>query len=143
MTEPNVSGVGYFLKVITDKIKVKADADLKSRNLTLTQSRVLAFLCSKGGQVTQKDIEEFMGVAHPTVVGIVARMELNGFLTCRVDASDKRNKIVALTPHAQDIGNELAHFIAQQEEKMLVGLTQEQIDSLRQSLSVIYDNLCK
>ena len=35
--------IGYLIKNINDKLKVKADADLKHSNLTLAQSRVLAF----------------------------------------------------------------------------------------------------
>ena len=63
--------VGYLIKYINDKLKVKADAELKQYNLTLTQSRVFAFLNSCGGQATQKEIEVFLEVSHPTVVGIV------------------------------------------------------------------------
>ena len=66
--------VGYFIKNINDRLKVRADADLKSYNLTLAQSRVLAFLNNQGGSATQKEIEVFLEVSHPTVVGIVSRM---------------------------------------------------------------------
>jgi len=40
--------IGYLIKNINDKLKVKADADLKHSNLTLAQSRVLAFFGSQG-----------------------------------------------------------------------------------------------
>ena len=46
--------IGYLFKVITDKIKINADADMRRHNLTLTQSRVLTFLEKKGGTATQK-----------------------------------------------------------------------------------------
>ena len=49
--------IGYLIKNINDKLKVKADADLKHSNLTLAQSRVLTFLASQDGQATQKEIE--------------------------------------------------------------------------------------
>lgn len=49
--------IGYLIKTINDKLKVKADADLKHNNLTLAQSRVLAFLDSRGGQATQKKLK--------------------------------------------------------------------------------------
>ena len=51
--------IGYLIKNINDKLKVKADADLKHSNLTLAQSRVLTFLASQDGQATQKEIEIF------------------------------------------------------------------------------------
>ena len=52
--------IGYLIKNINDKLKVKADADLKHSNLTLAQSRVLAFLDRRGGQATQKEIEVYL-----------------------------------------------------------------------------------
>ena len=52
--------IGYLIKNINDKLKVKADADLKHSNLTLAQSRVLTFLASQDGQATQKEIEIFL-----------------------------------------------------------------------------------
>ena len=52
--------VGYLIKNISDKLKVKADAELKQYNLTLTQSRVFAYLGRRGGQATQKENEVFL-----------------------------------------------------------------------------------
>ena len=45
--------IGCLLKMITDKIKMRADADLAQQGLTLTQSRVLGYLARNGGQATQ------------------------------------------------------------------------------------------
>ena len=55
--------IGCLLKMITDKIKMRADADLAQQGLTLTQSRVLGYLNRNGGQATQKEIEEFLQAA--------------------------------------------------------------------------------
>lgn len=137
----NVKHIGYLIKVINDKIKVKADNDLKMHNLTLAQSRVLAFLNSRGGLVTQKEIEEFLEVSHPTVVGIVSRMEKNGYLTTWQDSKNRRNKMVQLTEKALVIGKNMDSMISAQEETMLKGLTPEQISELEQMLSIIYKNL--
>ena len=41
--------IGCLLKMITDKIKMRADADLAQQGLTLTQSRVLGYLARNGG----------------------------------------------------------------------------------------------
>ncbi|MGM9607932.1 MAG: MarR family winged helix-turn-helix transcriptional regulator [Oscillospiraceae bacterium] len=133
--------VGYLIKTINDKLKVRADRDLKSRGLTLAQSRVLAFLHSRDGKATQKEIEDFMEVSHPTVVGIVSRMEQSGYVTTWIDPKNKRNKMVQLTPQADLIGKTLDSTIQAQEERMLRGLTPEQVTQLEQLLLVIYQNL--
>lgn len=133
--------IGYLFKVITDKIKINADTDMRRHNLTLTQSRVLTFLEKKGGTATQKEIEEFLEVAHPTVVGIVSRMEQNGFVISWTDPDDKRNKLVKLTKRAEMLGRELESVISEHDRKMLAGLTDRQIEELKKSLMVIYENL--
>ena len=81
--EPMNHGIGYQFKIIDEKIKVRADEDLKRHDLTLMQTRVLGFLAEVGGQATQKEIEDDLEVSHPTVVGLVFRMEQKGFLSFR------------------------------------------------------------
>ena len=131
-------GIGYLIKMINDKIKVKADADLNAYELTLSQSRVLTFLKTKDGQATQKEIEEFLEVS---VVGIVSRMEQHGYVTTWLDSKQQRSKMVCLTEKAQIIGGELIHMVQEQEASMLQGLTQEQVTELGKMLLVIYGNL--
>lgn len=133
--------IGYLIKNINDRLKVKADADLKNSNLTLAQSRVLAFLASQGGQATQKEIEVFLEVSHPTVVGIISRMEQNGHLHCWVDEKDKRNKIVAWTEQAKALDDEMERRIAANEKRLLASLSEEEIKTLKQMLLTIYNNL--
>ncbi len=133
--------VGYLIKSINDKLKVKADADLKRYNLTLAQSRVIAFLHSNGDEAAQKEIEVFLGVSHPTVVGIVSRMEQNGHVTTRTDEHDKRNKIVKLTKTAQALRMDLADNISANEQKMLATLPPEDVEQLRELLLAVCKNL--
>ena len=133
--------IGYLIKNINDKLKVKADADLKHSNLTLAQSRVLAFLDSRGSQATQKEIEVYLEVSHPTVVGIISRMEQHGHLRCRVDETDKRNKIVALTEQAKALGEEMEQRILANEKMLLASLSEADIKKLKQMLLIIYNNL--
>lgn len=133
--------IGYLLKNITDKLKGKADADLKRYNLTFTQSQILAFLHDNSGQATQKEIEMFLKVSHPTVVGVVSRMEQNGYVTCWFDAQDRRNKIVQLTRQAEEIGNEMNQNINQNEKLLLASLSDDEVQQLQRMLAILYNNL--
>lgn len=137
----NNKDIGYFIKTINDKLKARADADLKNRDLTLAQSRVLGYLEDCGGKTTQKEIERYLEVSHPTVVGIISRMEQKGYLICWMDPQDKRNKIVSLTEKAARIGKEMKQHILQNEAQMLRSLSEEQVHQLVEMLSVIHRNL--
>lgn len=133
--------VSYMIKSINDKLKVKADMDLKRFHLTFTQSRVFAYLQERGGQATQKEIELFLEVSHPTVVGIVSRMEQNGYLTTWIDSKDKRIKNVKLTKKAEEIGINMEQNMLENEKMLLAPLTAEEAELLKKMLSLIYNNL--
>ena len=133
--------VGYLLKEITDKIKVSADASFKLRNLSFSQARLLECLSDREGRATQKSIEEFLKVSHPTVVGLISRMEKKGYLRCYQDENDKRNKIVEMTENARLIAHEMQDEVAAQEAKLLKGLTKEEIESLKRMLQMMYRNI--
>ncbi|MBD5490375.1 MAG: MarR family transcriptional regulator [Lachnospiraceae bacterium] len=133
--------VGYLMKQIIDKHKVSVDASFKSRNLTLSQARVLQYISDKGGRVAQKSIEEHLDVSHPTVVGIVSRMEKNGYLHCYTDEEDRRNKMVEMTERAVRLSHEMQNEVASYEEELLRGLTKEEIESLYRMLDIMYKNV--
>lgn len=132
--------VGYLIKSINDKLKVRADAELKKYHLTMSQSRVLVYLRSRGGQATQKEIETFLDVAHPTVVGLVSRMEQNGYVTCW-PCEDGRNKYVKLTPQAEAIDKDMQENMHANEEMLLAPLSPEERERLRALLLTVAEHL--
>lgn len=133
--------IGCLLKMITDKIKMQADASLAQHDLTLTQSRVLGYLARNGGEATQKEIEGFLQVSHPTVAGVIGRMEQKGFVSCRPDPADKRSKLVCQTPRAAEIAHQMQETVAAAEQQMLRSLTPQQIAVLEDALRTIYADL--
>ena len=133
--------IGYLIKAINDKIKVNADADLSSHNLTMAQSRVLVYLLHQNGKATQKQIEDYLEVSHPTVVGIVSRMEKNGFLTNKVDQKDHRNRIIELTSYAYTTGKDMDKVVGKMEKDLLSPLNESQIKELTKLLELIYQKV--
>lgn len=134
------SDVGYLIKSINDKLTVKVDAELKQFNLTMSQCRVFLYLSSRGGQGTQKEIETFLGVSHPTVVGLVSRMEQNGYVICW-PCEDGRNKNVKLTPKAEDIDKDMKRNMQANEQKLLEPLSPEESEKLRDLLLKVVQHL--
>ena len=134
------SDVGYLIKSINDKLTVKADAELKQFNLTMSQCRVFLYLSSRGGQGTQKEIETFLGVSHPTIVGLVSRMEQNGYVTCW-PCEDGRNKYVKLTPQAEAIDKDMRENMQANEQMLLSPLSPEDRERLRDLLLTVAEHL--
>ena len=102
---------------------------------------MLAFLADCGSQATQKNIENFTRVSHPTVFGLVSRMEQNGFVRCWLDPADKRSKIVGQTERAAAIAHEMQATINATEQQMLRSLTPDEIAALESALRTIYADL--
>lgn len=132
--------VGYLIKSINDKLAARADAELKQFNLTMSQCRVFLYLSSRGGQATQKEIEIFLDVAHPTVVGLVSRMEQNGYVTCW-PCEDGRNKYVKLTAQAEAIDRDMQENMHANEEMLLAPLSPEEREQLRDLLLTVAEHL--
>ncbi len=71
--------------------------------MTCTQHRTLVFLEKAGGKSTQKEIETYLEVSHPTVVGILSGLESKGLVQCRLDSDDKRVKRVFLSEEGRKL----------------------------------------
>lgn len=133
--------IGYQFKLISDKLKVHADADLKNQGLTLAQSRVLTFLNEQDGIATQKEIEDCLQVSHPTVVGLVSRMEQNELVETWFDPENRRNKMVRLTEKSKKIGENMDEVTEQHDKALLNGLSEQEQAELNRMLNIILKNL--
>lgn len=133
--------IGMLLKQINDKLKITADNSLKESGLTISQTRVMQIIHEKGGEITQKEIEASLQVSHPTVVGIVSRLEKNGYLSCRVDECDRRNKIVSVTDKARQIAKIMYDGRENVEKRLLKGLSDKEVSELRRMLEILYNNM--
>ena len=132
--------IGGMIKYISDKVRQKADNNLKDHNVTLSQVRVLNFLWRENGSCSQKQIEDFLQVSQPTVVGLVSRMEQSGYIQTSVSPDDKRNKIVTVTDSGMSLACELCRYMEDIDKRMLVGLTDEQQAQLADMLYIVAQN---
>ncbi|ULQ59133.1 MarR family transcriptional regulator [Brucepastera parasyntrophica] len=139
----NQRDIGALLKLITDKMRAGGDAELKEKDLTFSQSTVLNYLYDRSEEVTQKEIEVFLGVSHPAVAGIVSRLETKDFVYSYPDPNDKRNKMVGLTAKAKKITGEIQKGIRFGESALTYCLSAEETEELRRMLVTVYENFDK
>ena len=132
---------GQLIRMISGRMKANVSASLRKKNLTMIQSSIIRYVEMKGGRTTQKDIEDYMNVSHPTIVGIITRMANNGFLKCCMDQSDKRQKIVELTDSARAVSKEIHTEIENAEKNMVRGLSTEEQNILLSLLERGYRNV--
>lgn len=138
------NNTGFYIKRISDYIEADANRALEQYGITFSQARVLSFLLnSQDKAVIQKDIEEFLELKHPTVIGILQRMEAKGIIVSVVDPQDKRQKIITLTDSAFELEKRIADHVEDAEKRMAEGMSQEELDSIKQLLYKVYKNISK
>ena len=133
--------IGYIIKKISVSQKAGMDASLSAYNLTSSQLHVLFMLDRSGGEMTQKTLEEALGVSHPTVVGLVSRLEKQGFITTETDPDDRRHKKILPTEKALNIKEELSRARRENERKMTSGFSDKELKQLNEYLQRIYANI--
>lgn len=132
--------LGFFIKHLNKNMKCQGDETLKKYGLTYSQLHVLFVLYENKGCLTQKELEEQLHVSHPTVVGLVKRLEKQGFLTTKVDVKDKRNRLLQITDKAKELDRVLRKGRQAQEKQWLKGLNKEEIEQLKILLHKVLEN---
>jgi DNA-binding MarR family transcriptional regulator len=133
--------IGYLIHQIDNRIKTNIDNHFKVHDLTFSQSQVLHLLEKNGGSMSQKQLQTEMNVSHPTMVGLVQRLESNSFVTTETDKQDRRNKIVMITEEALNFKNELIRSKEELHEAMFSSFTEDEMDTLKEMLHKILDNI--
>lgn len=139
--ELQITDVGYLIKQISDKMRANANANFREHGLTFSQVHVLDFIKACGGEVAQKDIEIYLNVSHPTIVGLVSRLEKAGFVSCRVDERCRRNKIVCETEKARAVAKKMDKSRVELERRLCNTLGQRDREELTRLLTLVYQNL--
>lgn len=131
--------VGFLLKQIATTISRVADQSL--RPATMSQLRVLIFLSHQPEHTCcQRDIEHHFDVSHPTVVGLIKRLEAKGLIHSETAASDRRKKELHLTADGEALLKQAAAHRSAMEAQLCKGIAPEDIETLRGLLAQIYQN---
>ncbi|MGN0325229.1 MAG: MarR family winged helix-turn-helix transcriptional regulator [Lachnospiraceae bacterium] len=132
---------GPTMKKISEEMDRKANMEIKKYNLTLSQTRIVLFLArNEGKTATQKDLEDFLQVSHPTTVTIVKSMEAKKMVVTSFDDTDRRMKNVKLVWGNETIYRELEQNAERMEQKLLVGFSEEEKELFYTFLSRAYKN---
>ncbi len=140
-TAPEEIYLGHLIKITSSRFRSRADALAQSYDLTGTQMHLLHYIESHGGSVQQKEIVRFMRVSHPTVIGLLSRMEKKGFIRSEQDPQDHRNRIIHLTPMANEVTQNAFEDMKKSNEAARKGFSEEEYNQLVRYLIRVYENL--
>jgi len=134
------NSVGYWVIQASHLYQQAVNEELLPHGITWRQSQVLGFL-SLYGPLSQADLAEHMRVEPPTLVGILDRMERDGWIRREADEHDRRRKVVHPTEAAEPVWSKIASCARRVRSKATRGLSAEQLATLKQLLTTIQQNL--
>lgn len=134
--------VGPMMKKISEEIERQVNEEIKDYNLTLTQAKVVGLLSEcEDKMTTQKELEDFLQVSHPTTVIIVKSMVSKHMLETFLDEQDRRMKKVKLIWGNEEIYEKLADNADHIEDKLLNGFTEKEKESFLYFMKKAYQNV--
>jgi DNA-binding MarR family transcriptional regulator len=117
---------GHLLRILhwcTDQSVTHA---LETMELTASQGHIMGYLSHCETPPCPRDIESEFHLTHPTVSGILSRLEQKAFIELRPDPQDRRCKRVYVLEKGKQC-HELMHKTIQTNEQRLVdGFTPEE-----------------
>ena len=139
---PNTIPSGQLIKLLHDRLEKQANNTLRGKDLTMMQVAVLMELQeAEQMQRSMKELERKFCVAQSTVVGIISRLEQKGFVEAFGDASDKRIKLVHITPDGEVCCREAAGYMAEAEQMLLKGFSEDEKALFNQLLARAAENM--
>jgi MarR family transcriptional regulator for hemolysin len=132
--------LGYWVCSTSHALRRALNAELAKEGITYRQWEVLARI-ALGGELSQSELADCLGIEAPTIVGILDRMERDGWLERFSCPNDRRKKRIRATEKAESVWArmvECAHRVRVQARE---GLSQEDLDQLRAICARIRSNL--
>ena len=107
--------------------------------MTVAQLRVLLLLHTEGPS-RMSSIATTLGIAVSTATGIIDNLVKKDLVTRRDDTEDRRVVICALSPQGQETINRMWALGQHQMEKLLRGLSNEQLEKAKEVAKFLLHN---
>ena len=117
---------GHYIKMLHFLMDQRLNRELTEWDLTSAQGRIIGYLTHHSEAPCARDLEEFFGLSHPTVSGLLSRMEAKGFLEMRSDPSDRRIKRLFLMEKGYACSKQIRANILDNEARMVNGFSEEE-----------------
>lgn len=133
--------IGHYFKVIQLRMEQGINQKLVALDLTAAQGKIIGYLTHAKQPLCARDVEQAFGLSHPTVSGLLSRMESKGFVELRPDPEDKRVKRIFLLEKGMSCSRQIVQSIRENEERMMQGFSETEKVQFRAMLERAISNL--
>ena len=132
---------GHLIRVLENCTDQAMNNALASMDLTAAQGHIMGFVTHRQIPPCARDIEEAFQLSHPTVSGILSRLEQKGFIEMRPDEQDRRCKRIYILQKGLQLDETMHQTIHATEEKLVQNFTEEEQAQFAAFLQRAIDNL--
>lgn len=134
------SSVGCWITLVYQTLRRDLTRELASEGITSRQWEVLCWIAIEG-ELSQAELSERIGIEAPTLVGILDRMERDGWLERFSCPKDRRRKRMRVTPKAEEEWERIADCAHRVRSKAVQGFSAEELLRFREYCDRIRDNI--
>ena len=117
---------GHLIRILHWCTDQSMTAALEKMELTAAQGHIMGFLSRQTPPPCPRDLEEAFHLSHPTVSGILSRLEQKGFIRLQTDPNDRRCKRIYIQPKGQECHQTMHQTIQFNESQLVQGFTPEE-----------------
>ena len=132
---------GRIFRSLDCALGQRMDQALSGMDLTFSQGHIMGYLAHRDTPPCAKDIEEEFHLSHPTVSGLLSRLEKKSFLEFRPDERDGRCKRIYVLPKGMDCHERIFHVILENEKRVVQGFTREEKKQFAALLTRAVENM--
>jgi MarR family transcriptional regulator for hemolysin len=134
------NSVGFWVCQASHALMRAFNEELAPQGVTFRQAQVLGCLALEG-PLSQTDLAERMRIEPPTLVGILDRMERDGWIRRSGDKQDRRRKLIYPTPAAGPVWTRIVTAAKRVRARATHGMTSGQLAQLKKLLGHVQKNL--
>lgn len=134
------SSIAYWVFSTAHQLACTINEELSELGITHRQWEVLAWI-SFAGEMSQTELAAKMGIEAPTLVGVLDRMERDGWIVRVPSEVDRRKKMIRPTEKVEPVWAQMLARGAGIRARVTRGLNEDQLASLREILGTMRNNL--
>ena len=117
---------GFLVRILHRCTSSNMDHALETMELTAAQGHIMAFLAHAKQPPCPRDLEAEFQLTHPTVSGLLSRLEQKNFIELRTDPEDRRVKRIYVLDKGWQCHEVMHRTIQENERRMTEGFTPEE-----------------
>ncbi len=132
---------GHLARVLHTYADQTITAALAEMDLTAAQGHILGYLSRCQEPPCARDLEQVFQLSHPTVSGLLSRLEKKDFIRLEADDQDRRCKRICLLPRGQQCNQRIHALIDRIESQLVADFTEEEKQQFQNFLLRAIHNL--